>query len=139
MSFFNDDPLRVEYIDGHTWLLIEDFSYLDVYETTEDDSRDYDDGPRWKTNKITVPAGFTTDFASIPRFFWRILPPAGEYGKAAVIHDFLYQYGRDNKGPVTKAYADGVFLRAMTDLGVGVFRRRAMYAAVRLFGKGNFA
>jgi hypothetical protein len=38
---------------------------------------------------IRVPVGYRTDFASIPRFFWRILPPAGRYGKAAVVHDWL--------------------------------------------------
>ena len=133
MAFIENDPLRVEYIDGRTWLLVEDFVYLDVVEGELDEA-----GPRTRVNRITVPAGFSTDFASIPRFFWRVLPPTGEYGKAAVIHDFLYTFGADNHGPVSKAYADGVFLRAMEDLGVGAVRRQLMYRAVRLFGRGNF-
>jgi len=45
--------------------------------------------PRW----ITVPAGYRTDFASIPhpmtRLVWPLLPPVGRSGKAAVIHDWL--------------------------------------------------
>lgn len=126
MPFFMDDPLRVEYVDGHTWLLVEDFSYLDIERTAT----------ATIARRIHVPAGFTTDFASIPRFFWRWLPPTGEYGKAAVIHDFLYQYGTLDGEHVTKEYADAVFRRAMEDLGVGRIRRNLMYTAVRLFGRG---
>jgi len=40
--------------------------------------------------EITVPAGFDTDYASIPRIFWPIYPPDGEYAPAAILHDFLY-------------------------------------------------
>jgi hypothetical protein len=42
---------------------------------------------------IKVPVGFVTDFASIPRAFWSILPPIDNYAKAAVIHDWLYWEG----------------------------------------------
>jgi hypothetical protein len=129
--FYNDDPLRVEFVDGRHWLLVEDFSYHDVYE-----GEGWDGEPQTVVNKISVPAGFLTDFASIPRGLWNLLPPTGEYGKAAVIHDFLYTYGKDSRGPVTKLYADQVFKRAMADLGVGVLRRNVMYAAVRIGGRG---
>lgn len=44
----------------------------------------YDDG------EYIVPAGFETDFASIPRFFWRIWPPWGPWTPAAIMHDRLY-------------------------------------------------
>ena len=36
---------------------------------------------------VTVPAGFDTDGASVPRVFWSVLDPFGPYFKAAVIHD----------------------------------------------------
>ena len=36
---------------------------------------------------VTVPTGFVTDFASIPRIFWSALRPDGEYAYAAVVHD----------------------------------------------------
>ncbi|WP_139385602.1 DUF1353 domain-containing protein, partial [Salmonella enterica] len=39
---------------------------------------------------IEVPAGFVTDFASVPRIFWTILPSDGKYAKAAIIYDYLY-------------------------------------------------
>ena len=54
---------------------------------------------------ITAPAGFETDFASVPRLFWRIVPPWGRYSPAAVVHDFLY-----HTGLVTRAEADRIFL-----------------------------
>lgn len=38
---------------------------------------------------ITVPEGYKTDFGTIPRIVWSILPPWGTYGKATVIHDYL--------------------------------------------------
>lgn len=41
---------------------------------------------------ITVPKGFRTDLASIPRLIddWFGLNPSGELAKAAVLHDYLY-------------------------------------------------
>jgi len=42
------------------------------------------------SNSILVKAPFRTDFASIPRFFWRICgAPSDWYREAAVIHDYL--------------------------------------------------
>lgn len=107
-------PLRLEYLDGRDWKVIQEFRYRseDAVERV-----------------IRVPRGFVTDFASIPRFLWRVLPPTGIYGKAAVIHDFLYR-----TAGATRAEADAVFLEAMTDLSVGFWRRYAMYCAVRIFG-----
>lgn len=91
---------------------------------------------------IHIPVGFTTDFASIPRALWTILPPTGRYGKAAVVHDFLYnQANATIPGSTTvlvKAMADKIFLDAMTQLGVPPWERYPMYYAVVAFGKGNF-
>ncbi len=39
---------------------------------------------------IVVPTGFVTDFASVPRAFWAVLPPFGNHQLAAIVHDFLY-------------------------------------------------
>lgn len=78
---------------------------------------------------ITVPVGFDTDFASIPRIFWGILPPNGRYGKAAVVHDYCYRtacYDRKT--------SDVIFLEGMCVLGVGELTKAIIYYAVRLFG-----
>lgn len=84
-------------------------------------------------DKIEVPAGFQTDFASIPKNIHWLLHPVGPYGKAAVLHDYLY-----DKGLRTKAEADLIFLEAMGVLKVPKYIRYAMYYAVKYFGKGNF-
>lgn len=41
---------------------------------------------------IEIPAGFVTNGASIPRFFWRLVgdPFAPDYVCAAVVHDWLW-------------------------------------------------
>lgn len=78
---------------------------------------------------ITVPAGFVTDLASIPRVFWNILPPFGRYTEAAVLHDWLYRTHR-----VPRAGADALLLEAMEVCRVARWQRRVIYIAVRLFG-----
>jgi hypothetical protein len=80
--------------------------------------------------EYVVPAGFETDFASVPRFLWRIIPPWGEYSRAAVVHDYLYRNGIG-----TRAKADEAFRSLMQHLRVSWWKRNAMYAAVRLFGR----
>lgn len=80
---------------------------------------------------IEVPAGYRTDFATIPRLFWRVLPPYGRYGKAAVIHDYLV----DARFPwCDNRKAAAVFLEGMAVLCVPRPVRTVMFWAVRLFG-----
>lgn len=83
---------------------------------------------------ITVEEGFDTDYASVPRVFWAIYPPDGEYTEAAVIHDYLYWYQSNRGVPVTRKQADGVFLEAMINQGIPWARRQILYRAVRLGG-----
>jgi len=78
---------------------------------------------------ITVPAGFETDFASVPRLFWRIIPPWGRYSAAAVVHDYLYE-----TDAVSRLEADRIFLDLMKRLGVPFWKRHLMYRAVRIGG-----
>jgi hypothetical protein len=112
---------------------------LDEYEFELFRSFTFHINSRYSENSITVPAGFPTDFASIPKAFWSILPPYGKYTKAAVLHDYLYakhEYaGVENQViPVTRKEADLIFLRAMEVLEVGRVKRWVMYQAVRGFG-----
>jgi len=140
-------PLRVEFIDGRSWRVLQEFDYQVVFG---------DEG-----TTIRVPAGFITDFASIPRALWSFMIPTGKYGKAAVVHDYLYVVGgrvpcpramgpKDNGFQLscalngygcqifTKEQADRIFRDAMEVLGVGNPERWLMWQAVRKFGKGNF-
>ena len=74
MSFFST-LLELEYINGRIWRVTTEFDYI------------YGTGATAVT--IHVPAGMITDFASVPRPLWNILPPTGGYGEAAVVHDHL--------------------------------------------------
>jgi len=78
---------------------------------------------------ITVPKGFITDFASVPKIFWPILPPVGKHGKAAVIHDYCYA-----TACYSKAMSDKIFLEGMEVLEVEKWKRETMYHAVVWFG-----
>lgn len=103
--------LDLQFIDGRNWRLLLPYVYS---------------GQRWKG---VVPRHFITDFASVPRIFWNVLPPTGPYGPAAVIHDYLYR-----TASVLRADADWTFREAMERCGVGWFTRQTMYLAVRSCG-----
>lgn len=119
-------PLRLEDIDGHTMSLIDELKFYSA------DLR--------MVVKVTPP--FVTDFASIPSFFYRVLPRNGKYDRAAVLHDAAYELQlRDVTGkffPATKAEADRLFREAMQADGVDRVTRNLMYVAVRVFGRGQF-
>jgi hypothetical protein len=79
--------------------------------------------------RVTVPEGFITDLASVPRLPLAYLLFGGVSNEAAVIHDFLYSGGK-----VTRKQADDVFCEAMKAEGVAGWRRGPMWLGVRLFG-----
>ena len=78
---------------------------------------------------VTVEKGFVTDFASIPKFLWNILPQHGHYDRAAVVHDKLYR-----AGGVTQLQADTVLREAMEICGCSWWERFVIYRGVRLGG-----
>lgn len=78
---------------------------------------------------IVVPAGFRTDFASVPAVLWPVLPPTGPYMAAAVVHDYLYR-----RTPCSRFLADACFREAMAQLGVNLTTRLVMYYGVRVGG-----
>lgn len=83
---------------------------------------------------ITVPKGFITDGASVPRPLWDIVPAWGRYSRAAVLHDFLCRMidrGKPHRLAPDRHAADALFLQAMIDSGVNTAVRNAMWAAVR--------
>ncbi len=86
---------------------------------------------------VLVPKGFLTDGASVPRFFWSLIPPWGAYGQAAVLHDYLcenpfyLEYGI--KRDLTRKEIDGIFNNAMRELEVNIVTRTVMYRAVRSY------
>lgn len=79
---------------------------------------------------VVVPEGFVTDFASVPRVFWSLFRPDGNYAYAAVVHDFLYW---EQSRP--KAEADLIFRLVMDELDISDFQAAILFKAVDLFGR----
>jgi hypothetical protein len=109
-------PINVQYIDGRHWRLLTSFA-------CETDA----------LGRIDIPAGFVTDFASIPRLLWNILPP--EYHAVASLpHDWLYVQGEVNGREIERAEGDAVFNELLAFDHAGDWDRRALVAGVRLGG-----
>lgn len=78
---------------------------------------------------ISVPAGFRTDFATVPRCLWWLFPPQGEYNRAAIIHDYLCVHPEFDR-----TLADELFRVVLTEIGVKWWVRVCLYRAVRTYG-----
>jgi uncharacterized protein DUF1353 len=87
--------------------------------------------------RICVPAGFLTDYASIPRALSVLIPPRGKYNRPAIVHDWLYQ-----KAPVdpvtgkrcTWSRADSVLREACEDVDDRFTQRWTIYLGLRAGG-----
>jgi hypothetical protein len=118
MGIFSAHLVVTPHNDGLHWELVQDFAYqTDAGET------------------ILSPQGRVTDFASVPKLLWNILPPIGPYVRAAVIHDELYYRHRvlsdDSR---TRDQADSILYEAMFACAVGDEVRKVIYAGVRVGG-----
>lgn len=92
----------------------------------------------WATEKetITVPAGFETDLASIPRMVRGVpgFAPTGLSRRPAVLHDYLYA-----SGDRSRRAADVLFYYALRAETVPEPIARIYFRAVRLGGAGAWA
>jgi hypothetical protein len=107
-------PLVQPFNDGQQWVVTAPLSYR-IGET------DY---------VITVPAGFVTDFASIPRVFHSLLSPTDRPGCGGIVHDFLYW-----EQSCTREQADWILMLAMMESGVDAVTRNLVYKVVDWFGE----
>ena len=114
MPFESNCQVIVQQISDERWKLVEPLIYRGNEDTFE------------------VAAGFETDFASVPRIFWSVVPRYGRYTRAAILHDYLVEEARH--GRFNRCDADGIFRRSMRELGVPFITRWIMWAAVRLGG-----
>lgn len=81
--------------------------------------------------EIVVPVGFSTDLASIPRFFHRVVNPCTVgTRRPAIVHDYLYS----GETALTRKQADQVLYDALRECGVNWALANAMYYAVRVGG-----
>ena len=124
-------PLTVTEMGEGIWKLANPF-----YATVQED------GVRVE---IIIPAGFFTDFASVPRLPFAYLLYGGIGNRAGVVHDALYspwtgikvfilEGGKEKTFEVTREWADDVLSAALRSCGIGAFARGMMWAGVRSFG-----
>lgn len=85
------------------------------------------DGPNLPS--LDVPTGFVTDLTSVPRVFWSLLRPDGDYVYAAILHDYLYWTQM-----VDRATADTILRIGMEDFGISQSVVTSIYEGVRLGG-----
>lgn len=90
--------------------------------------------------EITVPAGFVSDFASVPRAaLWYVDDddPAILYG--SIIHDWIYsQLGQLGALCLTRAQADDLLRQTMLACGARPAQAWVVYQAVRLGGASHW-
>lgn len=79
-------------------------------------------------DKITVPAGYETDFASIPVIFSLILGPCDNYAEEAVVHDWLCEQG------LPGWYVDSKMRSIMTQLERAAWKKLWIFWGLRFFG-----
>ncbi len=99
-----------------------------------------------KKNVITVPAGYITDLASVPRFCWMFIAPF-DVARAAVVHDIMYEKINMafKNGIITskserekyRKVADDTFKEGMESATpeVPIWKIWSAYNAVRVFGR----
>ncbi len=110
--------------------------FLDTLETTEvsDSIFQIADHPfRYQSDvaarMFTVPVGFFTDFASVPRIGIVSAMLGDTAHEPAVVHDWLY-----SSALVPRAMADDVLFEAMGVIGLPFWRRWPIYWGVRVGG-----
>ena len=89
---------------------------------------------------ISLPLGYSTDLASIPRIFWNVIAPFELSIVAPLVHDALCDFKgklpKEMLGPwrsYSRKDADGVFRDLMLEENVPSWRVRAAYAGVRSY------
>jgi hypothetical protein len=153
MGSFNN-KIMAEFNPPRKWKLGRDLSYTTSDLTVEEINALKGVGVKVKrdTNKtetITVPTGFVTDLASVPRAMWAFIAPF-DVARAAIIHDLLYksirQYrwkmkDKEDKALIkaAKVASDKVFLLGMRDASPKVpgWKIYSSWKAVDLFGNGS--
>jgi hypothetical protein len=109
---FVSPPLTVRRATDQLWEVVEPQVYRGARDT------------------FVVPAGFRTDFASVPRVLVWLFPRFGRYTLAAVLHDWLVTVGISS-GAVSSRDADGLFRRVLREEAVPPVRRWLMWTGVR--------
>lgn len=102
---------------------------------------------RGRRETFTVPAGFRTDFASVPQWVQSFIPRTGPSDEAAVLHDWLCvdlarNWNEREADERVTPYAssrdtDGLFRRLLREGGCGFVLRWLMWCGVRWGAAAN--
>lgn len=86
---------------------------------------------------IKLPAGFSTDGASIPRFLWRVCGSPLDTPRlfAALVHDYLYRKGGTK---ADKKRADIAYREIQKRMGVPAWKANTEYVMLWIFGGSSF-
>ena len=96
-----------------------------TYKTGEDIHFVVDD------HKYTIPKGFETDLASIPRWYWTFLSPQySAFVTPSIIHDYFYRCDTHK----SRKFADEVLFYSLKEKGISNYTASMFYVAVRIFG-----
>ncbi len=124
MSSFTSELCITILDDGSNWKLLRRFTYRI--------------GKKYSRRFIKTARNFTTDFASIPKFLFWLLPLWAKFNKASVLHDWLYKVKVIMGKPITRKEADDTWLEAMfinfRHHKSGKVVAYLEYFAVRIFG-----
>lgn len=148
MGQFNN-KIMAEFNPPRKWVLGRSLSYTTEDLTAEDIKALKGVGIKVMNQTITVPHGFVTDLASVPRAMWWLIAPF-DVARAAIIHDLLYKTIRQyrwKKGDKqnselvksAKIASDKVFLLGMQDADPKIpkYKIYLSWKAVDLFGNGS--
>lgn len=108
---FNELVIRPH--SATTWQLVEDLVY------------------KGEDQLFTIPAGYVTDFATVPPFMRWLVETYGPYTRAAIVHDWLITEEIPARR-VTSRDTDGIFRRIMREEGTPTAKRWIMWTAVRV-------
>jgi len=97
--------IKISPLEGDRYILLESFKYKD----------------------ITIPKGYKTNGANIPRIFWSIWPPnRSNYMPAVIVHDYLCDMEEYKK-------ADEYFLEILLYLNVSKITTFLFYNFVKYY------
>lgn len=87
----------------------------------------------WRGRVLTVPEGFESDGASVPRILWGSVSPRVDPTtlRGAVAHDYLY---RRHPAGWTRREADALFRTLVREDGLDARKAWKAWLGVRIFG-----
>ena len=105
-------PLKTVKIGPALWMLLEPMKY------------------RTPRGVFTVPAGYLTDHASVPRIFTSVVPPVkSTIAEASILHDWFYNKDSED---VPREFADECLRELIISQGGSKSMAYAAWSAVRL-------